>query len=92
MNEENNTLDRFATDLLHEVKTQAKRWFIAFTIMCGIELLTIFAFMWYLCLPAEDVSIENDTGTATYIGNDLNGEINNGEDTSNQTDNQIEKQ
>lgn len=81
-----NVMDRFATDLLHEVKVQAKRWFIAFIVMCAVELLTIFAFMWYLSLPAEDVSIENDTGTATYIGNDFNGEINNGENTSNQTD------
>lgn len=79
---EGNTMNSFASELLHEVKEQSKRWFTAFTIMAFIEIITVISFITYISLPAEDVSIENDTGSATYIGNDLNGEIVHGENTS----------
>lgn len=45
-----------ATELLHEVKASAKRWFIAFCIMVILEVLTIVGFMWYISLPVEEVS------------------------------------
>lgn len=45
--------------------------------------LTIAGFVWYITLPTEDTYIENQDGNANYIGNDMNGDINNGEDTSN---------
>lgn len=81
---ENETL---ATELLREIKASAKRWFIAFCIMVGLELATIIGFMWYISLPAEDVAIENTDGNANYIGNDMNGDINNGEDSSSEESN-----
>ena len=79
--------ETLATELLHEIKASAKRWFIAFCIMVGLEVATIIGFMWYISLPTEDVAIENSDGNANYIGNDMNGDINNGEDTSNKEGN-----
>ena len=70
-----------ASELLHEVKLSAKRWFIAFCIMVALEIATIAGFMWYMSLPVDEVTIENDSGNANYIGNDLNGDLNNGENS-----------
>ena len=76
---ENETL---ATELLHEIKKSAWRWFIAFCIMIALEAATIAGFMWYISLPVEDVTIENEDGNANYIGNNMSGVINNGENKS----------
>lgn len=70
-----------ATEILHELKASAKRWFIAFCIMVAVEFATIAGFLWYISLPVEDVTIENDDGNANYIGRDLSGGLYNGEDT-----------
>lgn len=72
-----------ATEILHELKASAKRWFIAFCIMVAVEFATIAGFLWYISLPVEDVTIENDDGNANYIGRDLSGGLYNGEDTGN---------
>lgn len=65
-----------ATELLHELKASAKRWFIAFCIMVGLEILTIAGFMWYISLPVEESTItqesDNDSDN-TIIGGDYNG-------------------
>lgn len=45
-----------AYELLIELKKSTKRWFIAFCIMTGLEILTIAGFMWYISLPSEEVS------------------------------------
>lgn len=47
-----------ATELLHEIKMSAKRWFIAFIIMVILEILTIGGFLWYITLPVEEVVTE----------------------------------
>ena len=75
---ENSTL---ATELLHELKQHSKRWFIAFIIMVIVEAFTIAGFLWYISLPVEEetVQVENDGGNTNYIGKNLNGVINNGE-------------
>lgn len=70
-----------ASELLHELKLSAKRWFVAFCIMVALELATIVGFMWYISLSADELTIENDDGNANYIGNDLNGDLNNGENS-----------
>lgn len=70
-----------ASELLREVKLSARRWFIAFCIMIALEIATIAGFMWYMSLPVDEVTIENDSGNANYIGNDLNGDLNNGENS-----------
>lgn len=59
---DNNENMNFATELLHEVKASAKRWFIAFIIMVVVEVLTIAGFLWYISLPAEEVSYYEQTG------------------------------
>ena len=53
MNEES-----LATELLGEVKASARRWFIAFCIMIGLEIATIAGFMWYISLPVEETSAQ----------------------------------
>ena len=50
-NKENMTL---ATELLHELKASAKRWFIAFCVMVFLEIATIAGFLWYISLPIEE--------------------------------------
>ena len=59
---ENNSL---ALELLHEVKASAKRWFIAFCVMVGVEVATIIGFLWYISLPIEEVSVYEQTGEQT---------------------------
>lgn len=66
-----------ATELLHEVKTQSKRWFTAFIIVLLLWFATIGAFIWYISLPVEDYTIEQDTelgGINQIVGGSINGE------------------
>ena len=51
MDEDGTTL---ASEILAELKASAKRWFIAFLVMLGIELATIAGFLWYISLPVEE--------------------------------------
>ena len=78
---ENPTL---ATELIHEIKAQSKRWFIAFIVVLILWFSTIGVFFWYVSLPIDEttVDIENDDGNANYIGKNMYGVINNGEDNS----------
>lgn len=57
-NTENMTL---ATELLHEIKASAKRWFIAFCIMVVLEVATITGFLWYISLPVEEYTVTEQT-------------------------------
>lgn len=77
---ENNENTTLATELLHELKASAKRWFIIAVIELFIILGIISGFVWYLSLPVDEysVSVDNDEGNANYIGRDLNGVIDNG--------------
>ena len=70
MDEDGMTL---ASEILAELKASARRWFIAFLVMLGLELATIGGFLWYISLPVEEVTIENDDGNANYVGGDMNG-------------------
>ena len=71
--------DNFATELLHELKAQSKRWFITSIVELGIIIAIVIAFIWYNSLPAESIDIDNDSGNANYIGRDLEGGLYNGE-------------
>lgn len=71
-----------ATELLHELKASAKRWFIAFCIMVGLEVATIIGFMWYISLPVEEYSIEQDS-TDRSLNIISGGDYNGGEAESN---------
>ena len=62
---ENQTL---ATEMLRELKANGLRWFIAFLVMLGLWFATIGVFIWYLSLPIEEVTIEQDTeGDENYL-------------------------
>lgn len=64
-----------ATEILHELKASAKRWFIAFCIMVGLEVCTIVGFLWYISLPVEEYSIEQASSDRSFnnIGGYING-------------------
>jgi hypothetical protein len=75
MDEEGMTL---ATEILQELKASARRWFIAFLIMLGIEIATVSGFLWYLSLPVDEtVTVENEDGNANYVGGNVSGDITN---------------
>ena len=74
-----------ATELLHELKASAKRWFIIAVIELFVILAMAGGFVWYLSLPIEEevVTVESDdNGNANYIGNDVTGAIYNGKSNS----------
>lgn len=78
--------ETLATELLKEVKASAKRWFIAFCIMIGLELATIIGFMWYISLPIEEVTTSyeqdaDDDSRNLIIGGDYNGETESNQET-----------
>ena len=62
-----------AWELLVEVKHSARRWFIAFLFMLVLEVLTIAGFLWYISLPAEEMSQVQQTmeDIEMTTGNDL---------------------
>lgn len=67
--------NNFAMELLKEVKSQSKRWFIAFCVMVVIECATIIGFLWYVSLPVDDTTtaqcVEDiESGDITQIGGD----------------------
>ena len=77
--------EKLATELLHEIKASAKRWFIIAIIELCIIVAVISGFLWYISLPveSEDVTtVENDDGNANYIGGNVNGVLNNGKGDS----------
>lgn len=80
--------ETLASELLHQIKMNAQRWFIAFVVMVCIELATIAGFLWYISLPVEDITVESDSGSANYIGRDLQGGLYNGEGQSSETSDQ----
>ena len=67
--------ENLATEILHELKASAKRWFIAFCIMVGLEVCTIAGFLWYISLPVEEYSIEQESTDRSInnIGGYVNG-------------------
>lgn len=76
MDEERTTL---ATEIFAELKASARRWFIAFLLMVGVEIATVVSFLWYISLPTDEiVTVENDEGNANYIGGNVGGDVNNG--------------
>lgn len=72
---ENETL---ATEMLHELKSSNRRWFIAFLVVLTLWFATIGAFLWYISLPVEETSVEQyaegDENSLVGIG-DMNGGV-----------------
>lgn len=74
--EENKVNENLASELLNEVRVQAKRWFIAFCVMVLIEAATIGVFVWYISLPIDDTTITQSSdgdGKNNVVGGDLYG-------------------
>ena len=75
---EQNENMNFATELLHEIKASAKRWFIAFCIMVVLEIATIAGFLWYISLPIDEYSYTEQT-MDDIDGENITQTINNGD-------------
>lgn len=59
-----------------------KRLLILFALVSLMFTLVIAGLIYYISLPVEEserVTVENDDGNASYIGNDMNGDFNYGE-------------
>lgn len=76
MEKENTSL---ATELIRELKSTSKRWFIAFIVVLSLWFATIGGFIIYLSLPVEETTTEtvtqdaDDNGNNNYVGGDNNG-------------------
>lgn len=81
-----------ASEMLSELKATSKRWFIAFIVTLCLWFATIGVFIWYISLPVDEVSIENEDGNANYIGNDMNGDFNYGKDNEKEESSSQEKE
>lgn len=44
-----------ATEMLHELKQNSRRWFISFIIVLMLWFATIGVFIWYINQPIEEV-------------------------------------
>lgn len=77
MEKENTSL---ATELIRELKSTSKRWFIAFIVVLSLWFATIGGFIIYLSLPVEET-----TTTESYVTQDAddNGDNNVGSTDSN---------
>lgn len=73
MEKENTSL---ATELIRELKSTSKRWFIAFIVVLSLWFATIGGFIIYLSLPIEETTAEtvtqdaDDNGNNNYVGGD----------------------
>lgn len=70
------TNETLATEMLRELKASNRRWFIAFLVVLILWFATIGGFIWYISLPIDEVSVEQelDGNANTMIGiGDLNG-------------------
>ena len=83
-----NNQDTLAMEMLKELKATNKRKDIIILVILALWFATIAGLIWYNSLPVDDevVTVENSDGNANYVGNDLNGVINNGESDSTQKD------
>ena len=75
--------ETLAIEMIREIRATSKRWFIAFIVTLCLWFATIAGFILYeyYTIPVEEVMVENEDGNANYIGNDMNGDLYNGEST-----------
>lgn len=83
MDEIQNIRHDMATDLLRCVVSESKAKSKIIVLLIIAWLLTIAGFVWYIQIPDEEVVLMNEDGNASYIGNDMNGDFNYGDDKSN---------
>ena len=80
--------NKLATELLHEIKSQSKRWFILFLITIILLFASNALWLYAWCLPLEESTIteqttveSNNSGNANYL--EGNSDIVNGESDEN---------
>lgn len=73
--------ENLATEILHELKANAKRWFIAFLTVLVMWFATIGVFIWYISLPVEEYTIEQESSDRSF--NNVGGNIYGGETEDN---------
>lgn len=83
MDEIQNIRHDMATDLLRCVVSESKNKNKIIVALIIAWLLTIAGFLTVLFLPTEETVVYNEDGNASYIGNDMNGDFNYGNDKSN---------
>ena len=64
-----------ATEILHELKASARRWFIAFCIMVALEVVTIGVFIWYISLPVDEYTEYIEQESTDRSLNNIGGNI-----------------
>lgn len=73
--------ESLAMRLVQDTRKQSKRWFIAW-LVTFLALLAVLGGIVYIVLPSdiavENVDVNADNGIANYVGNDNNGDIDNG--------------
>lgn len=70
--------ETLAMELLRELKHSARRWFIAFVVMCLLEVATIAGFLYYISLPSEEYYIEQEADNGSFNNVSNQGEVSNG--------------
>jgi hypothetical protein len=62
--------NNMATELLHEIKKQCKRWFIACLVFAGMFFISNALWLYAWCLPTDETSeectISSTSGNAIY--------------------------
>jgi len=83
MEDKRNDVSYFSLEgILNHFSIIIKRLIITLIIISVLWAATIAGFLWYISLPIEEVSavtVENQDGNANYVGNDMNGDFNYGE-------------
>lgn len=73
--------ESLAMRLVQDTRKQSKRWFIAW-LVTFLTLLAVLSGIVYVVLTSdievENVDVNADNGIANYVGNDSNGDIDNG--------------
>jgi hypothetical protein len=83
-------MDNLATELLHMVKMQSKRWFIAFIIILIMFFVSNALWLYAWCLPTEETTEEytvtSDDGNAIYNhSGEVSCNVSNSESKENKT-------
>lgn len=83
MEDKRNDVSYFSLEgILNHFSVIIKRLIITLIIISVLWAATIAGFLWYISLPIKEVSavtVENQDGNANYVGNDMNGDFNYGE-------------
>ena len=91
--DENILLATFESAMMHMQKVNKRISFVA-TVAILVVGLMFCTFMYFLTnyeITAEQVTVDSKDGPANYIGNDNNGEVNNGNGDGQENNDQEEK-